>query len=375
MAYQTYYIITDWENLPSQKTALNRINLIHLENGVKEADNRIVQLDAKKAEQSVVNAMVKDINLDAKSGILTVTLLNGTTKTFDLDIEKVVTNFDITDDNELVLTLADGTQKKIDLTRFVYSVASTDTVTMAIKDRVIRATIVDGSVTMEKLDAAIQAEFRQYMLNTQQYMNSALQYQKFAKRYALGDAEFEGSDTDNAKYYYEQSKINSEASRASAQSAGIDAETATAQAGIATQKASSAATSANSASADMQTATQKAATATQMANTATEKAQAAASSETNATQKAQDSANSASLSKRYAVGGVVEEDKEDNSKWYCKQAENFAKVAQEITDIIYPETYIEIDTGHLMAIGGNNFSLFLDDQGHLNSSTSREEVA
>ena len=33
MAYQSFYNITDWQNLPAQKTALNRTNLLHLENG------------------------------------------------------------------------------------------------------------------------------------------------------------------------------------------------------------------------------------------------------------------------------------------------------------------------------------------------------
>lgn len=368
MAYQSFYNPTDWQNLPSQKTALNRTNLLHVENGIKEADTRIVQLDAKKAEQAIVNAMVKDVDLDIKTGILRVTLLNGTTKSFDLDIERVVTNFDITDDNELVLTLADGTQKKIDLTRFVYSVASTDTVSMEIKNRIIKATIVDGSVTMEKLDSAIQNEFRQYMLDAQSAKDSALQYQKFAKRYALGDAEFEGSDTDNAKYYYSQAKTNAGETAVNAQSARNDAETATEQATIATAKATNASASANSASADAQIATQKATIAMQQAQTATEKSQAAATSEANSTAKAQESADSALLSKRFAVGGVVAEDIEDNSKWYCEQARNSARIAQEVTDIIYPNIYVDMSTGHLMSIGGNNFSVSIDSNGHLISA-------
>jgi len=206
MAYGPYYYITDWKNEPSQETPINRTNLLKIENGIKEADNRIVQLDAKKAEQSLVNSMVKDVSLDTKTGILTVTLQNGTIKTYDLDIEKVVTNFDINDQNQLVLTLADGTQKVIDLTRFVYSVDSTATIAMKILNRTITAEIVDGSVTMKKLDASIQMELRQYMLDAQAARESAKQYQKLSKRYAVGDEEFVGSETDNSKYYYQQTR-------------------------------------------------------------------------------------------------------------------------------------------------------------------------
>ncbi len=183
MAYGPYYYITDWKNEPSQETPINRTNLLKIENGIKEADNRIVQLDAKKAEQSLVNTMVKDVSMDTKTGILTVTLQNGTIKTYDLDIEKVVTNFDINDQNQLVLTLADGTQKVIDLTRFVYSVDSTATIAMKILNRTITAEIVDGSVTMEKLDASIQMELRQYMLDAQTARDTAFQYQNNAKTF------------------------------------------------------------------------------------------------------------------------------------------------------------------------------------------------
>ncbi len=183
MAYGPYYYITDWKNEPSQETPINRTNLLKIENGIKEADNRIVQLDAKKAEQALVNTLVKEITLDTDTGILTVTQQNGTVTTYDLAIEKVVANFDINDDNELVLTLADGTQKVIDLTRFVYSVDSTATIAMKILNRTITAEIVDGSVTMAKLDASIQMEFRQYMLDAQAARDMALQYQNNAKTF------------------------------------------------------------------------------------------------------------------------------------------------------------------------------------------------
>lgn len=350
MAFQAFYNPTDWQNLPSQKTALNRTNLLHAENGIKEADNRIVQLDAKKAEQAVVNAMVKDVALDAKTGVLTVTFLNGTTKSFDLDIERVVTNFDITDDNELVLTLADGTQKTIDLTRFVYSVASTDTVSMEIKDRVMRAVVVDGSITMAKLDAAIQTEFRQYMLEAQSARDSALQYQGFAKRYALGDAaEFPGSETDNAKCYYEQSKTNAEASAANAEVSTQAAETSITQAAIATQKATSATASANSAAADAQTATDKAATATQMAQESTTQANAAVGSKEVAEAKASQAADSAAQSMRYAVGGVIPEDTEDNAKWYYQGCKSLKDEIDAAAELVIPKFYIDFSTGKLMS--------------------------
>ncbi|WP_024295027.1 hypothetical protein [Lacrimispora indolis] len=349
MALQPFYTVTDWQNLPSQKTALNRTNLLHTENGVKELDNRTVQLDASKADKSLVNALVKDITVDADTGILTITYQNGTVKTYDLDIEKVVTNFDINDDNELVLTLADGTQKIIDLTRFVYSVASTATISMTITDRVMRATIVDGSVTMAKLDAAIQTEFRQYMLDAQAARDAALQYQLFAKRYTLGDQSFPGSEIDNAKYYYEQTKTAEENVIQNAQSAAESAGTATEQATIATQKATAATAATNTATAAAQTATEKANAAAASEQVATQKAAAAGASQIAAAQSATETSDSALQAKRYAIGGVVPEDPEDNAKWYYQQTKNLKEQVDAAAKISVPHFYVDPVTMQLMS--------------------------
>lgn len=331
---------------------------MHLERGINENDNRIVQLDAKKVEQSVANLLVKSVIVDTKTGVISVTLLNGTVTTYDLDIERVIANFDITDDNVLILTLADGTVKEVDLAKLVNTFSNTATISMKMVNRVVTAEIVDGSVTMEKLDAAIQTEFRQYMLDAQSARDSALQYQKFAKRYAIGDAEFEGSETDNAKYFFEQTKDNASAAASSAKSAEIGAGTATEQAAIATQKATNAAASANSASADAQVATEKASIAVQKASEATEKANEAAASETVATQKARESSDSAALAKRYTKGGVVPEDAEDNSEWYYQQTKNLKEQVEVSASLVVPNFYIDFSTGKLMsdkAAHGMNF--------------------
>ena len=342
MALQPFYTVTDWQNLPSQKTALNRTNLLHTENGVKELDNRTVQLDANKADKSQINALVKDVALDTNTGILTVTLQNGTVRTYDLDIEKVVTNFDINDQDELVLTLADGTKKVIDLTRFVYSVESTATISMTITDRIMRAVIVDGSVTMEKLDAAIQTEFRQYMLDTQSARDAALQYQKFAKRYAIGDPDFPGSENDCAKAYYEQTKEDAATSGQNAQSAAESAEFAEEQKTITIQKASAATAAANQIAADVLTTTQKATAAGASEQVARDKAAEAGASQTAAGQCAAAAQASALMAKRYSDGGVVPEDAEDNAKWYWQQVQILKAQVDQAAKISIPRFFVDM---------------------------------
>lgn len=158
------------------------------------------------------------------------------------------------------------------------------------------------------------------MLDAQNARDAALQYQKFTKRYTIGDVEFEGSETDNAKYYYEGTKQAAAETVTNATAASQAAGTATEQAGIATKKATNAAASANSASADAQTAAEKASAATNKAAEATQAATDAAESANSARKKAGEASGSAADSKRYAVGGVADGDAEDNSKYYCQQA-------------------------------------------------------
>lgn len=349
MAYQTFYVITDWQNLPSQKTALNRTNLLHLENGVKEADIRIVQLDASKLSMEIANTLVKSVNVDTKTGVITVTKLNGAIETYDLDIERVVTNFDVTDEGVIILTLADGTEKSVDIAKFINTFKSSATIAFGMTDREVTARIIDGSVTMDKLDPTVQSEFRQYMIESQNARDAALQYQKFAKRYTIGDSEFEGSETDNAKYYYEGTKQAAETTVTNAAAAARDAETATSQAAIATSKATNAAASANSAAADAQTASEKASTATSQATLASQKAQEAASSERTATTKAADALDSANDAKRYAVGGVVAEDAQDNAKYYYEQSQILKNQIDAAASLVVPQFFIDLETGALMS--------------------------
>ena len=210
-----FYTIIGWLNLPDKSTPLGQKNLCHMDNGILQCAQYILTLSQDKAEVSEVNTMVQNVTLDADTGILTVTLKNGTITTYDLAIEKVVTNFMIDDDNNLVLTLADGTRQIIDLTRFVYSVGSTATISMSINNRQITASVADGSITLDKLEASVMSTLRQYMLDAQTAAEFSERYYTASKSWAVGGtASRDGEDLDNSKYYSELAK--SEADRAAA---------------------------------------------------------------------------------------------------------------------------------------------------------------
>ena len=238
--YNKQYTPTLWKNYPLTDTSINAYRLNHLEGGVNENDNRLVALSEDKAEQAVVNKMVKTVTLNKDTGVLTVTLLDGTQSTYDLDVEKVVANFDLNNNNDLVLTLADGTQKVVPLSKFVdtYTFKSSGTITFNANGKEITAFIPDGGITLAKLEATVLSTIRQYMLDAQTAKGQAEQAAENARGYAVGGAGFEGvsaqhfanqakryavitdeAPKDNAQYYAQDAAKSAEEAR---QAAGCD---------------------------------------------------------------------------------------------------------------------------------------------------------
>ena len=202
-----YYTLIGWLNYPSTSTPLGQRNLRHMDEGILQNAQNIVALSQDKAEASEVQTMVQSISMDADTGIMTVTYKNGSVDTYDLAIEKVVVNFRITDDNVLILELADGTQQNIDLIRFVNTVNSSNTISMTMRNRVITAEVIDGSITEAKLDATIMAAIREYTQNAQIAADSAATHDEGAQSWAVGGTGArEDEDTDNSKYYSKKAK-------------------------------------------------------------------------------------------------------------------------------------------------------------------------
>ena len=219
-----------------------------MESGINESDNRIVRLDAEKLSREEAQKFVKSVTLDKTTGVLTVTLADGTQTSVDLDIEKVVTNFDLDEENNLVLTLADGTKKKVPLSKFIdtYTFKSSPTVSFSANGKEITAVIPDGAVTLDKLETSIITTIRQYTLDAQTAKGQAEQAAQTAggwaiggldgfensnskyfasqsKRYAIGGVE-EGDTSDNAKYYCEEAR---KAAETASGAAGFDGTAAT----------------------------------------------------------------------------------------------------------------------------------------------------
>lgn len=130
-------LIDDLTNSKANKSEVNStINSINLE--ISNLKTLINNLNSSKANQNEVNTVKSDLNTVQNkvntiassyiksvsyvesTGLFTFTLQDGTTKSIDLAIEKVVANFVYdSNTNNLVLTLADGTKQTVPLTGLV----------------------------------------------------------------------------------------------------------------------------------------------------------------------------------------------------------------------------------------------------------------
>lgn len=208
----------NWKNRPSTATALNETNLNKSDYALDKIDDRVITLDTTKADISVVNEMVSDIDIDETTGIITVTYKNGSTKTFDTNLEKIAVNFDFDKNTQqLILVMPDGTRQYIDLSAFItqYEFLDSNTIAFSVDSSgTISATIKSGSVTDDMIESGYLANIKIEVGKAKTYSENAYLSQQNAEidatnaqSYAIGGTGTrEGEDIDNAKYYKEQAQ-------------------------------------------------------------------------------------------------------------------------------------------------------------------------
>lgn len=99
------------------------------------------------------------VSINNTTGIFTFTKQNGTTVQVDTMLEKVVVNFDYdSTTQELVLTLEDGTTKRIPISSFINTYTGVDgaEITVSVSNNQISAVLKDGSVTPIKLSSNLR---------------------------------------------------------------------------------------------------------------------------------------------------------------------------------------------------------------------------
>lgn len=231
---QKKYARINWKNRPSTLTALGATNLNKMDVFLNEVDNAFIEMEAAKLNIVTANSMIKSITFDKNKGIMTVKQLDGTTFTYDWNVEKIPVSFSLSEDGILVMTTQDGTQFEANIADLIKDYVFDDSDTIAFTKEFrqgddsyhVRASVKEGSIEGKHLNPDYRADIQKFKNEAQTAANDSLTYSKDSKRWAVGDEEYEGSENDNAKKYKElaeAAKIAAEKARDEAQAAtGIE---------------------------------------------------------------------------------------------------------------------------------------------------------
>lgn len=151
---QKIYSRIDWENFPSEKTAVNESNLNRMDLAIDNLDDRLVAMDAAKVDLTKANELVEEILWDESKGTLTIVKMNGSQAAIDTKLEKLAVNFKYDPQTQqLIITLDDGTTQNVDLSALIteYEFLDSDTIAFEITDGKVKAIVKNGSITEDKL--------------------------------------------------------------------------------------------------------------------------------------------------------------------------------------------------------------------------------
>ena len=160
---QKIYSRINWENFPSEKTAVNESNLNKMDLVIDNLDDRVVAMDASKVDLTKANELVEAILWDESNGTLTVVKMNGSRAVIDTKLEKLAVNFTYNPQTQqLVITLDDGTVQNVDLSSLIteYEFLDSDTIAFEIADGKVKAIVKNGSITEDKLQPNFLADIK-----------------------------------------------------------------------------------------------------------------------------------------------------------------------------------------------------------------------
>lgn len=175
------YSRINWENFPSEKTALNEQNLNRMDLGLDNLDNRVIEMDATKVNKEVANNLVKTWSIDEETGLITVEHLDGSKDIFDLNIEKIPVNFELSDGGILTMTTDDGARYTANIGSMIPVLTFEDSDEIAVSvtgtgvNKTYSFSIKDGSVTEDKLQPNYLANIKTEVAKAQASSDAAAQ--------------------------------------------------------------------------------------------------------------------------------------------------------------------------------------------------------
>lgn len=208
------YTRINWENYPSEATALNETNLNKMDLALDEVDNRLIEQDTTKLSKTDASNDVVNWTMNEDTGVITVTRRSGEQILFDLNIEKIPVSFSLSDDGILTMVTDDGTTFTADIGAMIPILTFNDSDEIAVSvsgegiNKTYSFSIKTNSITEDKLQPNFLADIKVQSANASLSASNAETNATKSQSYAVGGTGTRGEneDTDNAKYYNEQAQ-------------------------------------------------------------------------------------------------------------------------------------------------------------------------
>ena len=211
------YTRINWENYPSEKTAVNESNLNKMDSALNEIDTRVVEHETTKANVASLNELINYWHIDETTGVITIHKVSGEQIIFDLNLEKVPVGFSMTDDGILIMTTDDGTEFTANIGSMIPVLTFNDSEQIAVAvsgegvNKTYTFTIKTGSISEDKLQPNFLADCRLYAGNAENSAVKAGEYMEQAREFAeeaeasfteLSYEDYEAKNYDPTKNYH-----------------------------------------------------------------------------------------------------------------------------------------------------------------------------
>ena len=208
----------NWEHEPSITSPINATNLNKMDYALHEMDGTFANWDTTKANESDMLLAIKSVDYDTETGVFLFTWFNGTTKTVDLNIEKIPVSFSMSAQGVITMKTEDGTEYTADVGSLIKTYTFTDSseidftvTTDASGNKTVTASLVAGSIDGTKLTPNYLADCTAAKTGAENAADAADDSAEDAEAWAVGQRN--GTDVpstdptyhNNAKYWSEQS--------------------------------------------------------------------------------------------------------------------------------------------------------------------------
>ena len=207
----------NWENEPSITSPINATNLNKMDYALHEMDGTFANWDTTKANESDMLLAIKSVDYDTDTGVFLFTWFNGTTKTVDLNIEKIPVSFSMSPQGVITMKTEDGTEYTADVGSLIKTYTFNDSseidftvTTDGSGNKTVTASLVAGSIDGTKLTPNYLADCTAAKTGAENAASAADDSAEDAEAWAVGQRN--GTDVpstdptyhNNSKYWSEQ---------------------------------------------------------------------------------------------------------------------------------------------------------------------------